>query len=133
MKKIIFICLFFLLVSPLFSQSEKTIRSMGITSKETWVNIDPKNKYLETLEKFDAEGNLVEEIRYSTDKSIKKHYKWTYNENNDKLTEVEYDSSNKIISKIEYTYDGKLRTSRKEYNEKGKLVSWKTYKYVTSE
>ncbi len=133
MKKIIFMCLFLPLVIPLFSQSEKTIKSMGITAKETWVNIDTKNKYLELLEKFDSEGNLVEEIKYNTDKSIKKHTKWTYNENNDKLTEIEYDSSNKVISKIEYTYDGKLRVSRKEYNEKGKLISWKTYKYVTSE
>lgn len=112
------------------AQSGKEIRTMQITSKETWNNTDSKNKFLEMVEKFDKEGNLIEEIKYNPDRSIKKHTKWTYNVNNDKLTETEFDADGKIESKTEYEYDGKLRTSKKDYNEKGKLVSWKVYKYV---
>lgn len=129
MKKFIFVIFLLALVTSVFSQSEKTLRTLGVTTKETWVNSNSKTKYLETLEKFDKEGNLIEEIKYTLEKSIRKHSKWTYNENSDKLTETIYDGSNKIISRIEYTYDGKLRASRKEYNEKGKLISWKTYMY----
>lgn len=111
------------------AQSGKEIRTMQIVSKETWNNTDSKNKFLEMVEKFDKEGNLTEEIKYNPDRSIKKHTRWTYNANNDKLTETELDAAGKIESKTEYEYDGRLRTSRKEYNEKGKLVSWKVYKY----
>lgn len=111
----------------LSAQSEKLIREMQIVSKETWNYTDSKSKFRETLEKFDKEGNLIEEIKYNPDRSIKKHTKWTYNENNDKLTETEYDDKGQVISKKEYGYEGRLRTSRKEYNEKGKLESWKIY------
>jgi antitoxin component YwqK of YwqJK toxin-antitoxin module len=111
------------------AQSGKEIKKLQITTKETWNNTDSKSKFLETVEKFDEEGNLIEEIKYNPGKSIRKQTKWTYNENNDKLTETEYDSSGKVTSKKEYTYEGSLRTSRKEYDEKGKLVSWEIYKF----
>jgi antitoxin component YwqK of YwqJK toxin-antitoxin module len=111
------------------AQSGKEIKKLQITTKETWNNTDSKSKFLETVEKFDEEGNLLEEIKYNPGKSIRKQTKWTYNENNDKLTETEYDSSGKVTSRKEYTYEGSLRTSRKEYDEKGKLVSWEIYKF----
>jgi antitoxin component YwqK of YwqJK toxin-antitoxin module len=111
------------------AQSGKEIKKLQITTKETWNNTDSKSKFLETVEKFDEEGNLIEEIKYNPGKSIRKQTKWTYNENNDKLTETEYDSSGKVTSRKEYTYEGSLRTSRKEYDEKGKLVSWEIYKF----
>jgi antitoxin component YwqK of YwqJK toxin-antitoxin module len=111
------------------AQSGKEIKKMQIITKETWNNTDSKSKFLETVEKFDEEGNLIEEIKYNPGKSIRKQTKWTYNENNDKLTETEYDSSGKVTSRKEYTYEGSLRTSRKEYDEKGKLVSWEIYKF----
>jgi antitoxin component YwqK of YwqJK toxin-antitoxin module len=111
------------------AQSGKEIKKLQITTKETWNNTDSKSKFLETVEKFDEEGNLIEEIKYNPGKSIRKQTKWTYNENNDKLTETEYDSSGKVTSRKEYTYEGSLRTSRKEYDEKGKLVSWDIYKF----
>ena len=111
------------------AQSEKKVKAMQIVTKETWNQTDSKSKFLETVEKFDEEGNLIEEIKYNPGKSIRKQTKWTYNENNDKLTETEYDSSGKVTSRKEYTYEGSLRTSRKEYDEKGKLVSWEIYKF----
>jgi antitoxin component YwqK of YwqJK toxin-antitoxin module len=111
------------------AQSGKEIKAMQIVSKETWNYTDDKSKFLETLEKFDKEGNLVEEIEYNPDRSIKKHTKWTYNGNNDKLTETEFDEKGRVISKTEYKYEGSLRTSRKKYDEKGKLISWKIYKF----
>jgi antitoxin component YwqK of YwqJK toxin-antitoxin module len=129
MKKILFFILILSGCLILSAQSEKEIKSLQIVKKETWNYTDSKSKFLETLEKFDKEGNLIEEIKYNPDRSIKKHTKYTYNNNNDKLTEIEYDDTGKIISRKEYEYEDSLRTSKKEYDEKGRLKSWKIYKF----
>lgn len=129
MKRILFSIIILSGCLMLSAQSEREIKAMQIVEKETWNYTDSKSKFLETLEKFDKEGNLIEEIKYNPDRGIKKHTKWTYNNNNDKLTETEFDDSGKIISRKEYEYEGSLRTSRKEYDEKGRLKSWKIYKF----
>ncbi len=133
-QDMIFLCAFLCWVSgPAYGQSEKTLKSLGVSNKETWRHTGTNTKYLESLEKFDDNGNLVEEIEYESDKSIKKHTLWTYNSNNDKTTETELDASGKTVSKTVYEYNGKLRTSKKVYNEKGKLISWKSYNYDMKE
>lgn len=129
MRKVLFLILIVSGSINIAAQSGKEIKAMQIVTKETWNHTNSKSKFLETVEKFDKEGNLIEEIKYNSEEDIKKHTRWTYNENNDKLTETEYDEAGKVISRKEYTYEDSLRTSKKEYNEKGKLVSWKIYKF----
>jgi len=132
MKKVLFLIWILSGCFIINAQSGKEIKAMQIITKETWSHTDSKSKFLETIEKFDKEGNLIEEIEYNSYRSIKKHTKWTYNANNDKLTETELDEKGRVISKTEYKYEGRLRTSRKKYNEKGKLISWKIYKFEFS-
>ena len=129
MKKVLFLIWILSGCFIINAQSGKEIKAMQIITKETWNHTDSKSKFLETIEKFDKEGNLIEEIEYNSDRSIKKHTKWTYNANNDKLTETEFDEKGRVISKTEYKYEGSLRTSRKKYDEKEKLISWKIYKF----
>jgi antitoxin component YwqK of YwqJK toxin-antitoxin module len=129
MKKVLLLILIVSGCLKIAAQSQKEVKALQIVTKETWNHSDSKSKFLETVEKFDKEGNLIEEIKYNSDRGIKKNTRWTYNGNNDKLTETEYDETGKVISRKEYTYEGSLRTSRKEYDEKGKLVSWKIYKF----
>lgn len=129
MRKVLFLILIVTGGYNIAAQSGKEVKAMQIVTKETWNHTNSKSKFLETVEKFDKEGNLIEEIKYNSEEDVKKHTRWTYNENNDKLTETEYDEAGKVISRKEYTYEGSLRTSKKEYNEKGKLVSWKIYKF----
>lgn len=129
MKKVLFLVLILSGCCIISAQSGKEIKTLQIVTKETWNYTDEKSKFLETIEKFDQEGNLIEEREYNPDRSIKKHTKWTYNGNNDKLTETEFDEKGRVIAKTEYKYEGSLRTSRKKYDEKGKLISWKIYKF----
>ncbi|MBN2612244.1 MAG: hypothetical protein JXB00_11855 [Bacteroidales bacterium] len=125
-----FISFTFLLFCFLVSaQSDDERRVSGIISRESWENADGKTRYLTSVEKYDANGNKVEEIKYDKDKSIKKKIVCTYNSNNDKISETEYDESGKQVQKIIYEYNGNLRVTKKEYDEKNKLVSWKTYEY----
>lgn len=128
--KIIFAAVFFIFCINAKSQSKKEIKDLGIISIKTVSHINEKSSYIEKIEKYDAEGNLIEEIKYYPDKSIKSHVCWTYNKNNNKFTEIHYDKNDKIIKKTEYQYNEGLRTSKKEYDEKGKLTEWKTYEYT---
>jgi len=129
MKRILFSIFILSGCLVLSAQSERKVRATQIVKKETWNHTDNKSNYLDGIDRFDKEGNLIEEIKYHSDGSIKEHFRYTFNENNDILTETEYDDSGKVISKTENVYDGLLKISKKEYNEKGKLVSWKVYKY----
>ncbi|NJK86362.1 MAG: hypothetical protein HC906_10730 [Bacteroidales bacterium] len=129
MKKVIVSCMLLVLGLVAFSQSASKIKSNSIQSKNIWVNKSATDKYLESTEKYDVNGNLLEEIKYEEDKTIKSHKVWTYNANNDKLTETELDKDGNILKKTVYEYNGVLKISKKEYNEKNKLVEWKTYTY----
>ncbi|MBN2214061.1 MAG: hypothetical protein JW723_07445 [Bacteroidales bacterium] len=114
------------------AQSERKVRATEIVAKEIWNHTNSKSIFLEGIDRFDEEGNLIEEIKYNPDGSIRKHFKYTFNENNDILTEIEYDASGRVIYKTEHVYEGLLKISKKEFNEKGKLVSSKVYKYKFS-
>lgn len=132
-KRIItgFLFLSFCLIVSAQSDEEKSLN--GVISRETWENADGKTKYISSVEKYDVNGNVIEEVKYEKDKSIKKKIVSTYNSDNNKLTETEFDKDGKLVQKFVYEYDGKFRVSRKEYNEKDKLVSWKTYTYELKE
>ncbi|MFO7656971.1 MAG: hypothetical protein R6W78_07880 [Bacteroidales bacterium] len=111
------------------AQSDDERRIIGIVSRESWENADGKTRHLTSVEKYDQNGNKIEEIKYSKEKSIKKRIVCTYNSNNDKISETEYDESGKQVQRIIYEYNGNLRVTKKEYDEKNKLVAWKTYEY----
>src|SRR4030043_1371343 len=111
------------------AQSDEERKVSGIISRESWENADGKTRYLSSVEKYDANGNKTEEIKYEKDKSIKKRIVCTFNSNNDKISETEFDASGKQVQKILYEYNGNLRITKKEYDAKNKLVSWKTYEY----
>ena len=111
------------------AQSSKQVREQGIQSTTTFLVDKSGNKTKDETEVFDKEGNTIELIEYNPDGTIKKHFKYTYNQNNDKLSETQLDPKGKLVKEIKYEYNGKLRTSRKEYDEKSRLTEWKSYEY----
>lgn len=129
MKKHIILIVAFFICCTLHGQSEERVKETGIKTKNTWTRVSSSVKYLAMVEKFDSKGNLIEEIDYTKDKQIKTHFVWTYNSNNDKLTETELDASGNVKKKVIYEYNGLLKISKKEYDSKNKLVSWKEYTY----
>lgn len=87
-------------------------------------------KYKETEQNFDQHGNILEDITYKQGK-IKKHFKYQYDTDNNKIREEEYDPSGRLIEFSEYKYENGMRIEKNVYDANKKLKSRKTYQYTT--
>jgi antitoxin component YwqK of YwqJK toxin-antitoxin module len=86
-----------------------------------------KSVSLDSEEKYDAKGNVIEEIEYK-DGKIDKHMVYEYDSNNFRIKETEMDGSKpKKISEIKY--ENGLRKEKLTYDLNKKLLSKKTYTY----
>ncbi|MBP7464138.1 MAG: hypothetical protein KA793_07345 [Bacteroidales bacterium] len=82
--------------------------------------------------KYDSFGNVIEETEKDTKDGTHFIYKYTYNADGDKITEVKTDASGTVIEKSNYSYDNRgLRTEKKEYDGSGVMKSLRktTYEY----
>jgi hypothetical protein len=78
---------------------------------------------------FDQRGNILEEIEYKEGR-ITKHFKYQYDNDNNKIREEEYDSAGKLIEYSEYKIENGLRVEKSVYDPNKKLKEKKTYVYT---
>ncbi len=159
MKKILLATLMLLLSFGVsFAQKRKDAKKLKLKSctENTTKIVDGKTiLYKEAVLKFDANGNTVEETRFSTNGTQKKKTVTKYNAENDiieekhfeglvlneiieisynaakdKAIETTFDGSGKIIRKVSYAYDKNgLRTTRIVTNAQGQVTETKKYSY----
>lgn len=103
-----------------------------LTVKE-WKNTpDGKNRWVDHIEIYDAEGRLVEEAEYG---DYGRHLSWRseYFYNADGLLEREviYNERNKVskVRKYEYNADG-VCVRRLNYNANGMLNSYRDFEFI---
>ena len=160
----------FFLLSPLlwrgvggeaFAQSKKDVKENDIkssTENTTVVENGKETFYKDTYTAFDKSGNMIEEIIYNPDGTVKKRHTmkydklsgknkmeeveyegkdgliiskkhtWTYNLDNDKTQELTYDGSGKLIRKEIYTYSNKGLKVEKKIYD-GNNVLLETHKF----
>ena len=117
-----------------FAQSENEIaadkiKSITVMNSDEKTGVDTYHK--ETVSTFDQKGNLLEEIHFNDDGTIKDHSKYTYDANGHKLTQTDLDASGKTVKKEEYTYDAKgNKLSKIVTDGSGKTKSKKKYVYT---
>ena len=87
-------------------------------------------KYKDTEQYFDSRGNLIEDITYKQGK-VTRHFKYQYDQDDNKIKEEEYDPSGRLIEISEYKYADGMRTEKYVYDANKKLKSKKTYQYTT--
>jgi hypothetical protein len=109
-------------------EPEKKIKSIVVYQEKYDMLVTRKYKDIEQY--FDSRGNLVEDITYKQGK-IKKHFKYQYDSENNKIKEEEYDPSGRLIESSEYKYENGLRTEKYVYDPNKKLKSKKSYQYTT--
>jgi hypothetical protein len=109
-------------------EPEKKIKSIVVYQEKYDMLVTRKYKDIEQY--FDSRGNLVEDITYKQGK-IKKHFKYQYDSENNKIKEEEYDPSGRLIESSEYKYENGLRTEKYVYDPNKKLKSKKIYQYTT--
>lgn len=152
--------LFILSSSFIFAQSKKDIKEAGVVSRtETTVKSEKGGSlsYIESVEKYDDNGNKTEVIEYKSNGDISTYTQYSYNENGrlfkevrinpvnkqPKITiefqyaedgklekEIHYDSKNQLKKTSEFKYDGNLKISKTTTNASGKIIETKTFTYV---
>lgn len=76
---------------------------------------------------YDAVGNKIKDLIYNYDLSLIAKVYYTYNENNQILSQEEEDLDNYKMTK--YTYEGNNLTKISVYTKDESLVSWVDYQY----
>src|SRR5690348_2185184 len=118
----------FLVHCSAIGQSRKDIKKFGIKSTtETVVEyVNGKEvSHIESIEKFDKEGNVIEDTEYNKDHTFKKKESRTYNKAGDVLQEIRYDEKGNLISKHVYTYnDANDIASEQKTDANGKIIEW---------
>ncbi len=123
------ISVFVFTISSAFGQNSST----GTIPKSKTVHEEKmvkgvKTTEIESEEKYDNKGNVVDEIQYK-DGKLDKHYVYEYDQNNNKIKESELFPTGKIKKTSEYKYVNGVKTERLTFDESKKLISRKIYSY----
>jgi hypothetical protein len=113
-------------------QAQKAVTTEKIKSlivSEEKYDMLVKKQYKESETYYDSNGNVIESITYKQGKTDK-HFKYQYDQDNNKIREEELDSSGKLKEYSEYKYVNGLRTEKVVYDQGKKVKSRKTYVYT---
>jgi YD repeat-containing protein len=117
---------------PAFSQSKKQIRDMDIVSRtveEYFIEEGIKEPVIESIQKFDEEGELVELKEFNRKGEVQKWEKYVYDEDGNLVEEIFLDDRGKIEHTEKNIWENGLRTEKQYYNSRDKLYKKKVYVY----
>jgi hypothetical protein len=123
---------FMLLAGPILGQSTKIIKEKKIASQsiyEYFVEEGIDEPLLESYEKYDVEGNLLEIKELNSKGEVKLWQKFVYDEEGNVVEEIFLDAKGRVESKEKSIYSDGLRIEKQFYNKKDKLVKRKVYEY----
>ena len=110
------------------SEKKPKIKSITILEEKSDVLIKKQVKDSETF--YDSRGNILEEINYKQGK-VDKHFRYQYDNEDNKIKEEKIDPSGKVTEYSEYKYENGFRTEKIVYTGSGKIKSKKVYQYTT--
>lgn len=114
------------------AQSKKTIREKHITTQtvqEYFIEEGYKDPVVESIEKYNEDGELLEIKVFNKGGEIKKWEKYAYNEEGDLIEEVYMDARGRVERTEKNIYEDGLRIEKQYYDPKGKLYKKKLYEY----
>jgi len=114
----------------LLSQSVTAPKIKSVTITEESHVKGNKKTMKDSEEKFDINGNLIEELNYKNG-VFDNHTSYEYDSKNNKVKETEFDKSGNVTKVTITKYDGNgLKAEKSVYDGKGALKSRKSYKYT---
>jgi hypothetical protein len=129
------VILIFMAVS-LMGQSKKIIREKGIISmtvNEYFIEEGMDEPVVETIEKYNKEGELIEIHEFNKRGEMKKWEKSAYDTDGNRVEEIYLDEKGKITSTEKNIFRDSLRVGKQYYDPKGRLVKKKLYVYEYSQ
>jgi len=136
--KLFFAFILFCVTSLSIAQSKKEIKKYKIKSITETISIMEKGKsivYKDHYILFDKNGEIVEEIEYNRDGSVKKKQLVKYDNNDNKIEETSFHQGTKNPGdgktnlKIIYKYNANNDKTEEHEYDSGKLVKRKIYSY----
>jgi len=119
-------------VTLVSAQGSKTIREKKITTvtvHEYFIEEGYDEPVVESIEKFNEAGDVVEIREFNKLGEVKRWEKYTYNEDRDLVEEIFLDAKGKVTLTEENIYEDGLRVEKQYLNPKGKMIKKKVYKY----
>ena len=107
-------------------------RGQKLTVKEWKTTPDGKNRWVDHIEVYNAQGQLIEESEYGDfGRSLAWRSEFTYNDQGQLVQEVVYNERNRVskVRKFEYDSNG-VCTRRLNYNANGMLNSYRAFEYT---
>jgi YD repeat-containing protein len=120
------------LALTLSGQSKKTIREKGITSQTVWeyfIEEGMEEPVVESIERYDEQGELVEIQEFNRLGEIRKWEKYVYDEEGQLVEEVFLDEKGKVERTEKNEYRDGLRVEKRFFNSRGQLYKRKVYEY----
>ena len=131
-KSLPFITMLLLMAAISWGQSRKTVREKGISSitvQEYFIEEGMRDPLVETIEKYDKNGDLVELMEYNKEGEVKKWEKYAFDDDGNLVEEVFLDGKGRITRTEKNIYSDGLRVEKQFYNSKGNLYKRKVYEY----
>jgi hypothetical protein len=133
MKWLFVISFLFVSGTSLLAQSAKEIVQKGIEVKRIYQQdiVDgEKESTLWKEEFYNFRGDLIEIKEYSNQgKQVKLWFKYKYDSDGNMTESIEYDSRGVVKEHFVDKFEKGLRTERIFYDEKGRVIRKRTYKY----
>jgi len=132
--RIFLCCILSLLLGSglLFAQDTKTIQEKKIASRtvyEYFVEEGLDEPVVESVERYNERGDLLEIKEFSKEGEVKRWEKFVYDKEGRLVEEVYLDEKGRIERKEKNLYAEGLRVEKQFYNNKDKLYKRKIYKY----
>ena len=122
--------LFMLAVS--FGQGKKTIRELGITSltvQEYFLDEGMDEPVVESIEKYNEEGELIELQEFNKYGEVKRWEKYVYNSDGQLVEEIFLDERGRVTETEKNIYRGELRVEKQFFDNRGRMYKKKVYEY----
>ncbi|MFH0756645.1 MAG: hypothetical protein V2B15_05090 [Bacteroidota bacterium] len=120
------------LVIPVHGQDKKEIREKGISSKtveEYFIEEGMDKPVIESIEKYNKDGELVEIQLFSSRGEVKTWEKYVYDDKGWLVEEIFLDEKGNIMRTEKSIYENGLKVEKQFFNERDKLYKKKKYVY----
>jgi len=120
------------LAIPVQGQNKKEIREKGIstiTVEEYFIEEGMNKPVIESIEKYNKEGELVEIQLFNSRGEVKTWEKYVYDDKGFLVEEIFLDEKGNIVRTEKSIYENGLKVEKDFYNERDKLYKKKVYKY----
>lgn len=120
------------MAAGLMGQSKKIIREKGIKSmtvNEYFIEEGMNEPVVETIEKYNEEGELIEIQEFNKRGEVKLWEKYAYDKDGNLVEEIFLDEKGRVTITEKNIYKDNLRVEKQYINNRGRLVKKKLYVY----